>query len=244
MTHRETKTSHQQESTLDKIMGLNPQGKNPQEKYTTITSNSKKYTTITFDSKEYPYLLKHIEKPPNPLYALGNTALLNQPCVAVVGTRKPTKEGKTAAKNIAKFYGANGFIIVSGLALGVDSISMKAALKAGAPVIGVLPSSLDNIVPRKNKSLAEEILKNKGLLISEHPKSTKVQKYHFIERNRIISGISMLTVVVETSIKGGTMHTVNFAKEQKRPIVVADLPNEGNQKLKKESIPVFTNFNL
>ncbi len=120
---------------------------------------------------------------------------------------------------------------------------MESALEINVPLIGVLPSSLDNIVPKSNEPLAEKILKNNGLLISEYPEATKVQKYHFINRNRIISGIAMLTVVIETGIKGGTMHTVNFAKEQKRPILVVDIPTEGNQKLINNSSPIMRLIN-
>lgn len=205
-------------------------------------SSPEKPEILKANSKDYPSLLKRIEDAPELLYAKGDTSLLNKPSVAIVGTRKPTKEGKRAANKIAEFYGEGGFVIVSGLAQGVDSLSMKAALKIGAPVIGVLPSPLDNIVPKKNEKLAMEILEKGGLLISEYPEGNSVQKYHFIQRNRIISGISLSTVVVETSIKGGTMHTVNFAKKQKRIIVVADIPTEGNQKLKEESIPTFNSI--
>lgn len=205
-------------------------------------SSPEKPEILKLNSKDYPSLLKRIEDAPEILYAKGDTSLLNKSSVAIVGTRKPTKEGRLAANKIAKFYGKKGYVIVSGLAQGVDSLSMKAALKIGAPVIGVLPSPLNNIVPKKNEKLAMEILEKGGLLISEYPEGNSVQKYHFIQRNRIISGISLSTVVVETSIKGGTMHTVNFAKKQKRIIVVADIPTEGNQKLKEESIPTFNSI--
>ncbi|GAB6054692.1 hypothetical protein JCM15415_21970 [Methanobacterium movens] len=195
---------------------------------------------ISRNSPNFPYLLNNIKDSPDQLYAIGNTQLLNMPSVAIVGTRKPTKDAAKAAENIARLYGKNGFIIVSGLALGVDSIAMKSALKVEAPVIGVLPSSVDNIVPKKNIYIANKILEKNGLLISERNNGSNVQNYHYIKRNRIISGISMAVIVVETATKGGTMHTVNFAKEQIRPILVVDLPAEGNQKLKKESYPIIS----
>jgi DNA processing protein len=194
---------------------------------------------IGINSNDYPLLLKNIEKAPKVLYALGNIKLLNKPAAAIVGTRKPSSKGKLATKKIAEQYGENGFVIVSGLALGVDAIAMESALSVGAPVIGVLPSPLDNIIPKRNRDLAERILKNNGVLISELSEGTKVQKYHYINRNRIISGISMITIIAETLEKGGTMHTVKFAKEQVRPIVVADIPTSGNKKLKDEGLPIF-----
>lgn len=203
-----------------------------------LESKNIKITEISRKSANYPFLLRNINKPPDNLYAQGYIKLLNQPSAAIVGTRKPSKEGKLAAKNIAKFYGSKGFNIVSGLAQGVDSIAMKAALDVEAPVIGVLPSSLDNIVPKKSVPLANDIISMNGLLISERLEGSNVRNYHYINRNRIISGISMVVIVIETAVKGGTMHTVNFAKEQKRPILVANLPAEGNEKLKNEKYPI------
>lgn len=195
---------------------------------------------IDINSNDYPFLLKNIKKPPEVLYAKGNIKLLNKPAVAVVGCRKPSKEGELAAEKAAKQYGKNGFVVVSGLAFGIDKIAMDSALSVKAPVIGVLPSPLDNIVPKKNRDLAGKILENDGILITELPDGTKVQKYHYVNRNRIISGISMLTIIAETKEKGGTMHTVKFAKEQVRPIIVADLPTSGNKKLKKEGFPTIS----
>lgn len=195
---------------------------------------------ISFDSGDYPDLLKNIKKPPRVLYARGNVDLLkNKQSIAIVGTRKPSNNGKLAAKKIARHYAEKNYVIVSGLALGIDAIAMKSALSAGAPVIGVLPSSLDNIVPKKNLKLAKEVLNNGGLLISENPEGSEVRNYHYINRNRIISGISSKTAIAETSIKGGTMHTFNFAKEQDRDIIIADIPTDGNEELKKEGYTIF-----
>jgi DNA processing protein len=213
------------------------------DKYLEDNDYRKKLEELDIQSVNYPSMLKSIKKPPETLYALGNISLLNKPSVAIVGTRKPSEDGISAAKEVSKIYGAQGLSIISGLANGVDSIAMESALEINTPLIGVLPSSLDNIVPKSNEPLAEKILKNNGLLISEYPEATKVQKYHFINRNRIISGIAMLTVVIETGIKGGTMHTVNFAKEQKRPILVVDIPTEGNQKLINNSSPIMRLIN-
>lgn len=216
-----------------------------QKKMTDYTNSGKEdvddlnVLEISIDSDNYPYLLKRIKNPPKVLYALGNVELLDKNSVAIIGTRKPSSKGKLAAERAAKKYGEDGFVIVSGLALGIDAIAMESALSVEAPVIGVLPSSLDNIVPKKNMDLAERIIKNNGVLISELSEGTKIQKYHYINRNRIISGISTLTIVAETLVKGGTMHTVKFAKEQIKPIIVADIPTSGNKKLKEEGLPTF-----
>jgi len=192
---------------------------------------------IRLDSPEYPYLLSKIEKPPEVLYAKGNTDLLHKPAVAIVGARELSEAGAKYAREIAKFYARKGFVIVSGLALGADTIAMKSALESGGRVIAVLPT-LGKIIPKSNEELANEILDNEGLLISEWI-ARSVRKYMYIKRNRIISGISLGIVVVETGIEGGTMHTVDYAKKQKRLIIVADTPADGNRKLIEEGYPVF-----
>jgi DNA processing protein len=196
------------------------------------------YTKITFDSPNYPPKLRGIDNPPRILYAVGNISLLwsNTPTVAIVGTRKVSNMGTIKTVEIAKYFATKGYTIASGLALGVDTIAMKTALKYRAKVIAVLPC-INNIVPKSNKQLAEEIVKKDGLLISERMNGT-LKKYYFVQRNRIISGISDIVVVVETDVKGGTMHTVKFAKKQGKNVLVADLPAPGNQKLIEEGFEV------
>ena len=195
--------------------------------------------TITINSASYPSILKEIKNPPEMLYFKGKKELLNRSSVAIVGTRKPSKDGRIEARKVTKYYGKKGCIIVSGLARGIDAIAMKTALKIKSPVIGVLPSSLDNIVPKQNQELANQIIEKGGLLISEYPEGTNVQKFHYIQRNRIVTGISCETAVIETSIKGGTIHTVNYAKEQNKNIKVVDIPTDGNQMLIKEQLTKF-----
>lgn len=195
---------------------------------------------IRFGSSDYPYLLSKIEKPPRVLYAVGNIDLLHEPAIAIVGTRKPSNDGVKYAKEVAKIFVKRGFVIVSGLALGVDTFAIKSALENNGKVIAVLPT-LGKITPKSNKKLAEEILNNKGLLISEW-NTKSVQRYMFIERNRIISGISLGIIVIETGIKGGTMWTINYAKKQKRLIIVADIQAEGNRRLISEGYPMLKFF--
>jgi len=199
-----------------------------------IHQNIKKIDIISTD---YPYLLRHIRDPPKILYALGNIKLLNEPSIAIVGTRKPSQKGKEYAKIIAEFYSKKGFVIVSGLAQGIDTLAIKTTLNNGGKVICVIPS-LRNITPKKNVELANDILKDNGLLISESL-DERIKKYQFVKRNRIISGLSFCVVVVESNIRGGTMHTVEYAKKQRRLIIVADLDAIGNESLKKEGFPVF-----
>ncbi|RLI74095.1 DNA processing protein DprA [Archaeoglobales archaeon] len=200
-------------------------------------SEVKEIRRVTLGSPEYPYLLSKIDERPEVLYAKGNVNLLQEPAVAIVGTRELSEEGETYARKIAEFYARQGFVIVSGLAIGVDTVAMKSALKSGGRVIAVLPT-LGKIVPESNEELACKILDREGLLISESI-SRSLKKYMFVYRNRIISGISLGVIVVETDIRGGTMHTVDYAKKQKKLIIVADIPAEGNKKLIEEGYPVF-----
>ncbi|WP_050002246.1 DNA-processing protein DprA [Thermococcus eurythermalis] len=193
---------------------------------------------IPIDSPKYPIMLRQIKDPPKTLYALGNIELLNLPAIAIVGTRKPSNLGKKYAEWATKFYAQQGFVIVSGLALGIDSIVTRTALDVGANLISVLPSPVDSIVPKKNEELAKEVVKKGGLLISELPLGTKVRKHHFIRRNRIISGISLGVVIVEADLTSGTMHTVKFAQQQRRILLVADVPASGNEKLKNDGFPI------
>jgi len=176
-------------------------------------------TIIPYNSKEYPQKLKQIKNPPRVLYAL--VTLLNKPIVAIVGNRKVSDLG--AIKTKVEHFIKKGYVIASGLSLGVDEIAMRTALNCNAKVIEVLPS-IDNIVPKSNKPLAD-VVERDGLLISEYKDA--IRKY--MQRNRIVGAISNIVVVVETDIKGGTMHTVRFAKEQGKKILVINIP--GNIKL-------------
>ncbi|RLI86766.1 MAG: DNA processing protein DprA [Archaeoglobales archaeon] len=199
------------------------------------TINDYMILEIPYNSKEYPQKLKQIKNPPKVLYALGNITLLSKPIVAIVGTRKVSDLGAIKTKKIVEHFIKKGYVIASGLALGVDEIAMRTALNYNAKVIAVLPS-IDNIVPKSNKPLADEIVERDGLLISEYKDA--IRKYMFIQRNRIVSAISDIVVVVETDIKGGTMHTVRFAKEQGKKILVANIPAPGNIKLMEEGYEV------
>jgi len=200
-------------------------------------NNESEFREIKIGDPEYPYLLKNVKDPPKIIFARGNTDLLKKPSIAIVGTRKPSEQGKRFTEKIAKFCVDKGFTVVSGFALGVDTVAIKSALSSGGKVIAVLPT-IAKVVPESNRELADEILKQDGLLIAEND-SRLVRNYMFIKRNRIISGISMCVVVVETGLEGGTMHTVKYAKEQGRMIIVADLNADGNRKLIEEGYPVF-----
>ncbi len=171
------------------------------------------------DDNEFPQLLKEIHDMPYALYYRGNTGCLHKDCCAVVGTRRATTYGRKAAFVLAKELSENDITVVSGLALGIDAMAHKGAVqeKKGATV-AVLACGLDNIYPRTNVQLAAKIIQNGGCLLSEYAPGEQPLKYRFPERNRIISGLSKATVVIEAPAKSGSLITADFAIEQNRDL--------------------------
>ena len=173
---------------------------------------------ITIDSEYYPELLRNISSPPNVLYYRGKLTNLNDYlCIAMVGTRKATYYGKECAHSLAKELSATGIVIVSGLALGIDAKSHEGALKGIAPTVAIIGCGVDITYPQANSSLMNSIMQN-GMVISEYPLGVGPEKYHFPERNRIISGICQGTLVVEADFKSGSLITAKSAIEQNRDV--------------------------
>ncbi len=168
-------------------------------------------------SKAYPKLLKHISDPPEVLYCRGNIALFKTECFAVVGTRSMTPYGREAAQQIVPGL-ARHFTIVSGLALGIDAVAHRATLDCGGKTIAILGSGIDTITPETNRRLGLDILKNNGLIISEHPGKKPAGKQSFPERNRIISGLSKGVLIIEADEKSGSLITARLAGEQNRDV--------------------------
>ena len=180
-----------------------------------------KVIKINMNSKYYPERLRNIDDPPKELYCLGNLELLNyKNNIAMIGSRNCSSYGERAAKDFAYNLAKEDICIVSGLAKGIDSFSHIGALNAKGKTIAVLGSGLDNIYPKENIKLVEEIINNNGLVISEYPLGTKPLKYHFPARNRIISGLSDSVLVVEARKNSGTNITVDFALEQGKDVFV------------------------
>jgi DNA processing protein len=172
---------------------------------------------IDLGSEYYPKLLRLIDDPPAILYCRGNLKLLKgYNSIAIVGTRKPTELGYKAAMKIAAQFVKRNYIIVSGLAIGIDTAGHLGALKANGSTIAVLAGSLDKIYPKENKDVAEEIVNKKGLLISETPLGGQTFRNSFVKRDRIQSGLSLGVCPIQTPIKGGTQHTIKFAQDQGR----------------------------
>ena len=180
-----------------------------------------KVIKINMNSKYYPERLRNVNDAPKELYCLGNLELLNyKNNIAMIGSRNCSSYGERAAKDFAYNLAKEDICIVSGLAKGIDSFSHIGALNARGKTIAVLGSGLDNIYPKENIKLVEEIINNNGLVISEYPLGTKPLKYHFPARNRIISGLSDSVLVVEARKNSGTNITVDFALEQGKDVFV------------------------
>ncbi len=200
--------------------------KNAWDKAHEIQKRSEKQNIeiISRESLYYPECLSLISNPPVLLHVKGNIKALNKNSIAIVGTRNPSGYGKNRAKEIAKLFANEGYVVVSGLAQGVDSAAHMGALEANGLTVAVLAHGLDTIYPYTNKQLADNIIKNNGALISEYPIGTKIFRSSFVERDRIQSGMSLGVLVIETGIKGGTMHTVGFCEKQKRVLIVMKHP--------------------
>ncbi len=166
---------------------------------------------------EYPDLLEEIYDPPLVLYARGRMESLQQPRVAVVGTRRPTIYGLQMAQGIAADLGSRGISIVSGLARGIDSAAHRGCIQGKGRTIAVLGCGIDIVYPREHHQLTKEILEN-GLLLSEFSPGTSPSPQNFPVRNRIISGLALGTLIVEASEYSGSLITARLAMEQNREV--------------------------
>lgn len=162
--------------------------------------------------------LASIAKVPNTLYYCGELPSTPVKSVAIVGSRKPTPYGKSVTEKIVHALAEHNVTIISGLALGIDSIAHRAALKFNAPTIAVMARGLNGIYPASHFSLSREIVKAGGALISTYPADMPAQPYHFLERNRIISGLSSIVIVTEAAVKSGTLNTASHALEQGKDV--------------------------
>lgn len=174
-------------------------------------------TLLTWMDENYPRRLKEISQPPPVLYVRGEVIPKDEWAVAVVGTRKLTSYGRQVAEEVAGFLARNGVTVVSGLARGIDSVAHQAALNAGGRTIAVLGNGVDHIYPEENRNLADKMIKN-GAIISDYGLGTPPDAAHFPKRNRIISGLSIATVIIEAGHKSGALITAEFAVNQGREV--------------------------
>lgn len=173
-------------------------------------------------------MLKKIKKCPEKIFVMGNLNLLNRNAISVIGSRNSTEYGEKMAKNITEDLVKNDIVIVSGLARGIDSIAHKICVDNGGKTIAVLGSGFNNIFPKENEKLFYRILEKAGTVISEFPINYPVESKNFPKRNRLISGLSLATVVVEATYRSGTSITARFAKAQGRNVYC--IPNSVGNK--------------
>ena len=172
---------------------------------------------VTLSDNDYPQALLEIADPPPILYAKGDLSLLNRPAIAMVGSRNATPQGEKNAEDFASALCGAGLCIVSGLALGIDGAAHRGALKANGATIAVVGTGLDIVYPARHRELAHQIVE-RGLMISEFPIGTPSRAQHFPRRNRIISGLSLGTLVVEANVQSGSLITAKLAAEQGREV--------------------------
>jgi DNA processing protein len=171
----------------------------------------------TLGEADYPEALRWIPEPPPVLYIWGTLQHADSLAVAVVGSRKPSPYGQLAAQRLSAELAQCGFTVVSGLARGVDSLAHKGALQAGGRTIAVLGSGINVVYPPEHRRLYEAI-RERGAVVSEFPFDTKPDRWNFPRRNRIISGLTLGTLVIEASDQSGSLHTARHALEQGREV--------------------------
>ncbi len=174
---------------------------------------------IALDSVYYPSLLREIPDPPLVLFAIGDIGLLNEPQVAVVGSRRPTPVGDRVTRDISNGLASLGIVVTSGMALGIDAAAHQAALSDQGSSVAVLGNGLDTVYPSRNRELFSQLASN-GLIVSEYPLGVKPSRYTFPQRNRIISGLSHGVVIVEAAERSGTLVTARLALEQNKEVMV------------------------
>jgi len=176
------------------------------------------HALVTLTSPDYPLLLKQLPDAPFALFVKGNTQLLGASQLAVVGSRNPTPYGREIAESFGKHLTQCGLAITSGLAAGIDAASHRGAVAGSGQTIAVCGTGLDTVYPRSSEALAKEIVERGGALVSEFPPGTPPRKANFPQRNRIISGLSLGTLVVEAALHSGSLITARMAGEQGREI--------------------------
>jgi len=182
-------------------------------------SQDQNISAIPFTSNDFPKALKELNDFPLVIFIKGKSEALNfQNTLAIVGTRNPTKYTCDYAPEICNIFSSKSQSIISGLAIGCDTIAHKAAIKMGVPTVAVLPNGLDQIYPKENANLASEIIDSGGCLVSEYPIGINPHRYQFVARDRIQAGLSKAGLLLESSAKGGSMHCIRKLEKLRRKI--------------------------
>lgn len=200
---------------------------------------------VRLGEPKYPELLAEIKRPPKQLFYIGNLSMLDGTCVAVVGSRTTTLYGRNVATQVGRRLAQQGVTVVSGMALGIDSCAHRGVLEAGGNTAAVFGCGVDKCYPPENRELKNE-LEKRGLVISEYPPGTAPDRFNFPERNRIISGLCQMTIVVQARNRSGALITAEQAADQGREVMavpgnIDSQYNLGNNKLIKEgAMPIIS----
>lgn len=200
---------------------------------------------ITIEDKRYPVQLKNIKNPPKQLYVKGNIELLKTNIISIIGSRACSKNGIELARKFSKELVHQEITIASGMATGIDTIAHQTTLNEKGKTIAVLGNGFKSIFPKENIGLYKQIIKSGGLVITEYPPEEKAKSKNFLERNRIVSGLSLGILVIEAAYRSGTSVTAKLAKEQGRkvfalPHEVGDIHGIGTNRLIREGAKIVT----
>jgi DNA processing protein len=210
---------------LDQLKAIRPQISNNEDAVAVAQSRAESIlrkcsnhciSVVGWFDDRFPALLRQMPDPPPVVFVRGDLAALSGLAIAVIGTRQPARASSRYAHRLGEILSQNDITVVSGLAIGCDTAAHKGALDASGRTVAVLAHGLDTVYPARNRALAEDITSNGGCLVSEYPPETPPQRRFFVERDRLQSGLGDGVIVVESSLKGGSMHTARFCKEQKR----------------------------
>lgn len=202
---------------------------------------------ITYWDNDYPVLLKEINYPPTIVFVYGQIKQPESISISIVGTRKCTTYGKLVTEQFAQTFARHKVIVTSGLAYGIDTIAHQSAIKSNGVTYAIIASGLDCISPQHAQKLAEQIVKSGGAIITEHRFGVPARNIFFPQRNRIISGISLATVIIESDIKGGAMITARFAFDQNREVyavpgnITSEKSRGTNNLIKNNQAKIVTN---
>ncbi len=183
---------------------------------------------ITMEESKYPEQLKKIKNPPKQLYSEGNIELLKTNIISIIGSRACSENGKKLTKKFTQELVEQGLTIASGMAVGIDTIAHQTTLQENGKTIAVLGNGLENIFPKENIELYQQIIKKGGLIVTEYPPKEKAKSSNFLARNRIVSGLALGILVIEAGYRSGTSVTAKLAKQQGKKVFA--LPHEINDK--------------
>jgi DNA processing protein len=175
--------------------------------------------TLFLNDREYPKRLLNCTDSPTLLYYKGSANLNSERIISIIGTRNNSEYGRACAENLVKDLAANGVLVASGLAFGIDTIAHKASVKNKVPTVGVMAHGFGTLYPPENARLAKQMVEEGGGLLTEHLFAAGPDKHHFPIRNRIVAGMADATIVVETDIKGGSMITAELASNYNRDVL-------------------------